>query len=142
MVNRRPSALVRNQPTAGSKLATMHKVLLVEDDPTMLNLLDTLFKIEGFAVARCDGSDLDVLLDLARHEAPDAALLDVHLKRMNGLEALRRIRQDPQLYKVKVVMTSGLDKRTESLAAGADDFIQKPFMPEQLVNIIRKRLLS
>jgi len=120
----------------------MHKVLLVEDDPTMLNLLDTLFKIEGFAVARCDGSDLDVLLDLARHEAPDAALLDVHLKRMNGLEALRRIRQDPQLYKVKVVMTSGLDKRTESLAAGADDFIQKPFMPEQLVNIIRKRLLS
>ena len=118
----------------------MPKVLLVEDDPTMLNLLDTLFNIEGFSVVRCDGSNLDEVLDIARQEAPDAALLDVHLKHVNGLDLVRKFRADSQLNLVRVVMTSGLDRRSESLGAGADDFIQKPYMPEQLVSLIRKRL--
>lgn len=120
----------------------MHKVLLVEDDPTMLSLLDTLLSIEGYTAVRCDGSDLESLLEIARREAPDAVLLDVHLKRFNGLEILRKFRQDPQLASIKAIMTSGLDRRRESMAAGADYFIQKPYMPEQLVEIIRQSLSS
>lgn len=120
----------------------MHKVLLVEDDPTMLHLLDTLLSIEGYTVVRCDGANLDTLLEIARQESPDAALLDVHLKQMSGLDIMRTIRKDPRLKSVKVVMTSGLDKRSESLAAGADDFIQKPYMPEQLVSLFHKCLSS
>lgn len=114
--------------------------MLVEDDPTMLSLLDTLLTIEGFSVVCCDGSDLDILLETARQEAPDALLLDVHLKRTNGLEILRKIRRDPALASVKAILTSGLDKGRESREAGADYFIQKPYMPEQLVDIIRKSI--
>jgi len=118
----------------------MHKVLLVEDDATMLNLLDTLFSIEGFNVVRGDGSNLDDLIDYARRELPHAALLDVHLKATSGLDVVRRIRMDSHLKNMKIVMTSGLYKRSECLAAGANDFIQKPYMPEQLVRLFHKYL--
>jgi DNA-binding response OmpR family regulator len=120
----------------------MPKVLLVEDDPTMLHLLDTLLKIEGFSVVQCDGNNLEELLELARQEGPDAALLDVHLKRTSGIDILRKLRMDPHLKSVKVVMTSGLDKRSECISAGADDFLQKPYMPDQLVSLFHKCLAA
>ena len=115
------------------------KVLLIEDDHTMLILLRTLLHFEGFEVAQLDDDEnLDVIMDVVRQEMPDAILLDVHLRQVNGLDLLRLIRQDKSLDATGVIMSSGLDFHSRCLSGGADAFIQKPYMPEELIGKIRQ----
>lgn len=108
----------------------MAKILLVEDDVTMLSLLKTLLEIDGHQVIKYIAED--DLLEPIRQSQPDAILLDVHYRRINGLDIMRSIRQDPRLNGIRVIMTSGEDVAAECKAAGADAFLLKPFMPEDL----------
>jgi DNA-binding response OmpR family regulator len=117
----------------------MKKVLLIEDDPTMLSLLETLLEIEGFEVKKIN--DYGSILELVESESPDLVLMDVHLKEVDGLEVLSSMKKDQNLEKVKVIMASGMDYKKQSIQTGANDFIQKPFMPDELVSKI-KRLAS
>ncbi len=114
----------------------MAKVLLVEDDTTMVSLLETLLNIEGYQVATTLDFKGDILGNI-RREKPDVMLLDVHLGDLNGVDILRKLRQVPDLKKIKVIMTSGIDKTDECLAAGADDFLLKPYMPEELIEKLK-----
>lgn len=118
----------------------MPKVLLAEDDVTMVTLLKTLLKMEGFHVVAVD-ADADIP-DAVRRERPDVLLLDVHLSFQDGLQILDMIRLDPRISGLRVVMTSGLDLREESLQHGANDFISKPFMPDDLVRTLKKTMRS
>lgn len=114
----------------------MAKVLLAEDDHTMISLLTTLLKMEGFEVVA-----LDVHADIAgavSHENPDFLLMDVHLGGQSGMDVVEDIRRDPANSDVKVVMTSGLNMRDECLKRGADHFILKPFMPDDLLKLLKK----
>jgi DNA-binding response OmpR family regulator len=116
-----------------------YKILLIEDDQTMLILLRTLLSFEGYDVAQLENDDnLDVIMDAVRQEMPEAILLDVNLRQVNGLDLLQRIRQDDSLDDVRVIMSSGLDFSARCLSGGADAFIQKPYMPEELIRKIRE----
>ena len=118
-----------------------NKILLVEDDLTMLNLLETLFSIEGYDVCSVD-QDED-FFDSVKQNEPDLVIMDVHLRsgkgvEINGFDLLQRIKEEPGLEMVKVIMLSGTDLRIESRISGADEFIIKPFMPDELIQKIEK----
>lgn len=113
----------------------MAKVLLAEDDPTMLSLLRTLLKMEGFEVLTLNG-EADVPAAVER-EKPDVLLMDVRLGDQNGLEILEAIRRDRELSKLRVVMTSGLNMKDECLRQGANAFLLKPFMPDDLLKLLK-----
>ncbi len=113
----------------------MVKILLAEDDHTMIALLRTLLNMEGFEVCVAD-VDEDIPALIVR-ENPDVVFMDVHLGQHSGLEFVESIRSDPQFANLRIIMTSGLDVRGECLRRGATDFILKPFMPDDLIAIIR-----
>ncbi|MBI4762824.1 MAG: response regulator [Chloroflexota bacterium] len=113
----------------------MPKVLLAEDDRTMVALLTTLLKMEGYEVVA-----LDVHQDVASavtQEKPDFLLMDVHLGGQSGMDIVEAIRKNPSNSGVNIVMTSGLDMRDECLRRGADHFLLKPFMPDDLLNLLK-----
>ena len=114
----------------------MPKILLAEDDHTMVVLLQTLLKMEGFEVATAD-VDEDVAALILRNR-PDVLFMDVHLGQYSGLDVVQSIRQNTDLASLRIVMTSGLDVREECLRRGANDFIMKPFMPDDLIAILRR----
>jgi DNA-binding response OmpR family regulator len=113
----------------------MSKVLLIEDDPTMLSLLGTLLDMEGFEVAKIE--KFDSVLTEIRAETPDVILMDVNLLDANGLDILTEMRQDESLKDISVIMSSGMDFKRESLDKGANDFIQKPYMPDELIDKVK-----
>ena len=114
----------------------MAKILLAEDDPTMVSLLQTLLKMEGFEVMVVD-VDADIPSTLLR-ENPDFLFMDVHLGRQSGLEVVESIRKNPDLAGIRVVMASGLNMKEECLQRGANDFLLKPFMPDDLIGILKQ----
>lgn len=110
------------------------KVILAEDDLTMQTVLRTLLELEGFAVSIAPiHQSQEALFSFIRSEHPDAILLDVHLGETSGFEVLRQIRQDPVTSQIRIIMTSGMDVHDRCLAAGADGFVLKPFMPDELI---------
>ncbi len=118
----------------------MPKIMLVEDDATMLSLLQTLLQMEGYQVVKMKDDSLDGILDTVRQEEPDLALVDVHLKEINGLDVLQKIRKETEVSRTRVVMSSGMECRSECIRYGADDFILKPYMPDDLIDVIYKTL--
>jgi DNA-binding response OmpR family regulator len=113
----------------------MAKVLLAEDDQTMMSLLKTLLSMEGYEVL-----GLDVNGDIpgaVQRERPDALFMDVHLGKQSGLEILDAIRKNQETSHVRVIMTSGLDRREECLRRGASAFLLKPFMPDDLLRLLK-----
>jgi DNA-binding response OmpR family regulator len=119
----------------------MVRVMLVEDDPTMYQLLNTLLSLEGFEVHTALG-DGDILTSVQR-DCPDVVLLDVHLKvgggkEVNGFELLKTLRSSEDLKDTKVIMSSGIDFRMKSAAEGADGFLLKPYMPDELIKMIKE----
>jgi two-component system phosphate regulon response regulator PhoB len=113
----------------------MAKVLLAEDDPTMVSLLQTLLKMEGFDVRAIDAEG-DVP-SAVHQERPDVLLMDVHLGNQSGMEILERIRSDKNFADLRIVMTSGLNMKEECLHYGANAFLLKPFMPDDLIQLLK-----
>jgi DNA-binding response OmpR family regulator len=116
----------------------MHKILLVEDDTTMLTLLQTLLQMEGFEVVLASEDELEKIISEIHQEKPTLAMIDVHLRYISGLEILKRIRQDVELKEICVLMSSGMDVGDKCLEEGADGFILKPYMPDELIKKIHK----
>lgn len=116
----------------------MAKILLAEDDDTMVGLLTTLLRMDGYDVRALD-ADEDVAA-VVKRDCPDALLLDLHLAGQNGLDVLDSIRQSDRKHRIRVIMISGLNVRDESLRHGADDFLLKPFMPDDLMKVLRKNV--
>lgn len=114
----------------------MSKILLAEDDFTMVKLLVTLLKMEGYEVVALDIHS-NVPSAVEEHNA-DALLMDVHLGEQNGMQIVEAIRKNPNTVNVKVVMTSGLNMRDECLHRGADYFLLKPFMPDDLLKVLKQ----
>jgi DNA-binding response OmpR family regulator len=111
--------------------------MLIEDDQTMVALLTTLLNLEGFIVKTPKNHQLDGLLKAIHEEHPQVALVDVNLRTGNGLDLVKKIRTEPEINKIHILMSSGLNLKKECLQAGADGFILKPFMPDELINLIR-----
>ena len=115
----------------------MTKVLLAEDDHTMSALLKTLLTIEGFEAITLLDKPGDIIENI-RRERPDAVLLDVNLGEQDGIAIVRQMRLVPELKSVRVIMSSGMAKADECLEAGADDFLLKPYMPDDLIRRLRR----
>jgi DNA-binding response OmpR family regulator len=114
----------------------MAKILLAEDDATMVSLLKTLLNMEGFDVVALDaGSDIAAAVE---REKPQAVFMDVNLGEQSGMQALKTIRKNQDTANVRVVMTSGLNVKDECLKLGADAFLQKPFMPDDLISVLKQ----
>lgn len=113
----------------------MAKVLLAEDDLTMVSLLKTLLKMEGFEVAALNtGSNVPAEVG---HERPDILFLDVHFGNQSGVEIIQAIRKNKDLSNLRVVMTSGMSMQEECLRAGANAFLLKPFAPDDLIRLLK-----
>jgi two-component system, OmpR family, phosphate regulon response regulator PhoB len=113
-------------------------VLVVEDEAALLTLLRYNLEKEGFAVAEArDGEE--ALLHL-KEAKPDAVLLDWMLPRLSGLELCRQIRRAPAWRDLPVIMLTARQEeadRVRGLDSGADDYIVKPFSPNELVARLR-----
>ena len=109
----------------------MPKILLADDDFTMVALLKTLLQMEGYETASLMDKSGEIL-DNIRIERPDIILLDVYLGDCNGVELVRQMRAVTDFKDIRIIMVSGIDKSVECLAAGADDFLLKPYMPGEL----------
>jgi len=112
--------------------------MLAEDDATMISLLKTLLKMEGFEVVALN-ADADVPAAV-RKEAPDVLLLDVHLFHQNGLDILDALRGAEETNGVRVVMSSGANVKEECMTHGANGFLLKPYMPDELIALLKKTI--
>ena len=116
----------------------MPKVLLVEDDFTMVSLLKTLLVMEKYEVETLLDKSGDVLENIQKIN-PDFLLVDVFLGYRNGLDLVRELRNQPKLNPIRVIMVSGINMSSECLSAGANAFLLKPFMPDELMNVLRSQ---
>jgi CheY-like chemotaxis protein len=116
----------------------MPKVMIVDDDRTMVSLLKILLEMDGFDVVNVtNGRDF---LPKVREEKPDIVLLDVFLTNMDGKELVAEVRKSEDLSDLKVVMTSGMELAEQCANAGADAFLLKPYTPEQLMKVLQDNL--
>jgi len=109
------------------------KILLVEDDANLRELLRYNLEGEGFATATAQ--DGRAGLEKARQEAPDLILLDWMLPSLSGLEVCTRLKQNGDTAGIPIVMLTVKDAeedRLKGLEAGADDYVTKPFSPKEL----------
>jgi DNA-binding response OmpR family regulator len=118
----------------------MQKVMVIEDDPSMVSLLTTLLNMEGFTVRTPKNNHMEGLLSAIQDEHPQIALVDVNLSMGSGLDLVRKIRREPDIKDTYILMASGLNLKKECIQAGADGFIMKPFMPDELIKLIHKTI--
>lgn len=118
----------------------MLKVMLIEDDKTMVSLLTTLLNLEGFMVKTPRNHQMEGLLNAIIDERPQIALVDVNLRSGSGLDLVRKIRREPEIKDTRILMSSGLNLKKECIQAGADSFILKPFMPDDLIKLIHRTI--
>jgi DNA-binding response OmpR family regulator len=120
----------------------MKKVMIIEDDLSAQSLLTTLLRFEGYEILLPQfGSEQIIIEDITRL-LPDLILMDVHLRKVNGLVILKEIRANSELETMKVIVTSGEDYSYECRKNGADGFLMKPYMPDDLTQLINRLLLS
>lgn len=111
----------------------MPRVLIVDDDPTTVKLLQTLLELDGFEVSVAPRGQM--AFDSLQEFRPDAFLIDFHLHDMDGTELVEMLRANAEFANAPIIMASGLDKEDEALSAGADEFLVKPFEPNLLADI-------
>jgi two-component system OmpR family response regulator len=108
-----------------------HRILIVDDDPHIRQLLAFALEKAGFII--CEASDGEAALAMAAEAAPDLVVLDINMPRMDGLEVCRRLRAEGDL---PVLFLSSRDEeidRVLGIELGADDYVVKPFSPREVV---------
>ena len=120
------------------------RLLLIEDDPALAELLEFRFTAEGYAVTAT--SDGDEALLLASEQVPDLVVLDWMIEGTSGIEVCRRLRRAKETAHVPIIMLTARgaeDDKIRGLETGADDYLTKPFSPRELiarVNAILRRI--
>jgi len=118
------------------------KILIADDEPNIVISLEFLMQRNGYEVKTA--GDGEAALDLVHEFRPDLILLDVMLPLKSGYEVCQKIRENPELGTVKVIMITAKGRDIEvakGLALGADAYITKPFSTQDLLDQV-KRLLS
>ncbi len=105
------------------------KILLIDDDITILKLLENAFTIEGYKVYICD--DSASAMDTIAVTRPDIIVLDIMMPKINGYEVLEKIKSRPEYSDIHVIFLSAkgeIDDKIKGLKSGVDDYITKPFV--------------
>jgi two-component system KDP operon response regulator KdpE len=105
-------------------------ILVVDDEPPVARLVRATLQASGYAVATASGGE--EALALLEDERPDLVVLDVMMPGMDGFETLRRIRTTSQLPIIMLTARAGDADKLRGLQGGADDYISKPFNPDEL----------
>ncbi|MBN1264110.1 MAG: response regulator [Anaerolineales bacterium] len=108
--------------------------MIVDDDNTMVSLLQLLFEMDGYDVVTF--SNRDSIVEDIRKNNPDLVLMDVFISNVDGLEILKQVRACEDLNDIRIIMTSGMEVGDKCHSAGADAFILKPYPPEELMSLI------
>jgi CheY-like chemotaxis protein len=109
-------------------------VLVVDDDPVILDLLAVNFELEGYTVLRA--SDGEEALAVTRLHRPDVVVTDIMMPKRSGLEVVAELKGDPATAAIPVVLVSAKALASDVRAgreAGADDYVTKPFDPDDLL---------
>ncbi len=112
------------------------RLLLIDDDPAIHDLLLRTLEPAGFKVSSARGGEEG--LERARDELPDAIILDVVMPGMDGWSVLTALKRDPSTHDIPVIMLTFLQSRSAGLALGAADFLVKPVETSRLVQVVRK----
>ena len=110
------------------------RLLIVEDDPALAELLVWHFEAEGYDVTQT--ADGEEALLLAAEEVPDAIILDWMIENISGIEVCRRLRRAAETANVPIIMLTARgeeEDRIRGLETGADDYVTKPFSPRELI---------
>ena len=116
-------------------------VLVADDDVDVLNLVRFRLERDGLRVlTAADGVEA---LELARAERPRVCVLDVMMPKLGGLELVQRLREDPATSTTRIILLtarSAEDHVNEGFEFGADDYVIKPFSPQELRQRVRAQL--
>ncbi|MDD2922705.1 MAG: response regulator [Anaerolineales bacterium] len=116
----------------------MTKILVIDDEPSIVNLVQAYLKPEGYQVYTA--ADGNAGLKAARAFKPDVIVLDVMLPGMDGIELLSRLRRESQAYVIMLTARTEETDKIVGLSIGADDYMTKPFSPRELVARIKAAL--
>jgi two-component system KDP operon response regulator KdpE len=119
----------------GERMSTEAVVLAVDDEPSILRLIEIELGEQGFEVLRAHNAD--EALHLAEKTPPDIAVLDILMPGMSGTELIAKLRSRRD---IPVIFLTGMDRESDKVSGldlGADDYIVKPFNPEELTARIR-----
>jgi two-component system alkaline phosphatase synthesis response regulator PhoP len=116
----------------------MTKILVVDDEPSITNLVSAYLKPEGYEVFVA--SDGNAGLKAARAFKPDLVILDVMLPGMDGVELLSRLRRESDVYVIMLTAKTEETDKIVGLSVGADDYVTKPFSPRELVARVKAAL--
>jgi two-component system alkaline phosphatase synthesis response regulator PhoP len=122
--------------------APMYKIFVVDDDEQMLDLIEQILAQQGYEVATFSRPKA-LLSALNRGDVPHLFILDASLPEMDGIDLCRQLRLNPKTVNLPIVFITGNDSgysAAETLSAGADDFIMKPFALRELVARLRAHL--
>jgi chemosensory pili system protein ChpA (sensor histidine kinase/response regulator) len=108
--------------------------MVVDDDQNTARLLRVLFELEGHNVVLT--SAYKEVLPLLNRGLPDVMLTDVQVEGSQTTELVRQMRQEKKFADIPIVMTSAADYHNECMAAGANLFVLKPFLPDKLVRTV------
>ena len=118
---------------------SLGRVLVVDDDDVIRQLITVNLELEGFEVATAvDGQDC---LDMVKSVAPAVITLDIMMPRMDGWEAAKRLRADPETAAIKVVLLSARAQEADlerGNRIGVDAYLTKPFDPDELIATVRR----
>jgi len=116
-------------------------VLVVDDDPVILKLLEVNFEMEGFTVLVAHDGEEGI--EVARNNQPDVIVSDIMMPKKSGLELVVALKGDTSTSEIPIILLSAkaqnADVRT-GLEAGADDYVTKPFEPLDLVDRVNRLL--
>lgn len=118
-----------------------HKILIVDDEPDILEFMDYNLQKEGFEVFQATSGK--EAIEVAKERMPDLIILDVMMPGMDGMETCRELRQDPELRDTVIAFLTARNEDYSQIAgfeSGADDYIAKPIKPRVLVSRIKALL--
>jgi len=119
-----------------------HRVLVVEDEPENRLFIGLMLRTEGYDVLEAEDGQSALEL-LARERLPELILLDVMMPGLNGWQVFQRLRQDPRLAGIPVVMLTALAQRSDverAVELGVDGYLTKPFEPADLIHTMEETL--
>ncbi len=121
-----------------SKNGKQNTILVIDDEPNMLQLLERILTSEGFSVKLA--TDGVYGLSLLREENPDLVLLDIMMPGPDGFLVIDRIREESNAPIIMLTAKRDTESIKKAIELGADDFVKKPFRPAELVARINSKL--
>ncbi len=116
----------------------MTKILVVDDEPSIVNLVKAYLKPEGYEVYTA--ADGPAGLKAARSFKPDLVILDLMLPGMDGLEVLTQLRRESDVYVILLTAKTEETDKVVGLSVGADDYVTKPFSPRELTARVKSAI--